>query len=187
MRQDKFFEPILAIETSVFEIRSAMTGWWVIWTVSYVHSMNWTELPHCHTTSNSVILAIPTRQTRLVTMNCKHLGLVVALALVDYAESSCPTDYEHSYVNSDNFNWGPDNLKPDWESCRSSCASNYPTATHFDYKSHSKFCWCKTSDSGRRYNANAISGKICRGKRTYLALTMRQPIQKSYHTRCMQW
>ena len=101
-------------------------------------------------------------------MGCKYLRMLVALALVDSVKPNCLIEHNTDYVNLNNLNWGPNNPQPKWESCRSSCESNHPTATHFVYKKSgiwAEDCWCKTSKSGRTSNSNAVSGEVCRGKK----------------------
>ena len=116
------------------------------------------------------------------TMGSKYLRLLAALALVNSVKSSCLVEDKYDYFNLDNVNWGPSNPQPDWESCRSSCETSHPTATHFVYIKFGTWtenCWCKTSKSGRTSNSNKVSGEVCRGKKIVTFITSELNNEKS--------
>ena len=70
------------------------------------------------------------------------------------------------------INYGPDDTKPDVESCRSFCQSNYPEAQYFVWVGPSvngfpNSCWCKGAGAldNRREERGVFSGEVqCQGK-----------------------
>ena len=121
-------------------------------------------------------------------MGCKYLRLFVALVLVGSVKPSCLTEHQIDYLTGHNLNVGYDDKQPDLENCRSYCGSNHPTATYFTYvKPHGisnnfgRQCWCKTTNSGRIYSLNKISGEVCKGKWCASFSTLKNHYQNNIH------
>ena len=87
---------------------------------------------------------------------------VLLLFFIPTATANCLVEKDIRYNGN---NVGARVTLSDWQSCRSRCTENEPSATHFQYRHGNGKCRCKSSDSGRRTNSGFTSGETnCEGK-----------------------
>ena len=95
--------------------------------------------------------------------------------------SECTVDFNTGYVG-DNANVASDDPKqPDWESCRSFCEANYPSARYFKFNNYTGYaghadytqnpywrtCACKTSKTSTAALSGTVSGDMHCTNREY--------------------
>ena len=76
----------------------------------------------------------------------------------------CQAEEGVDYQGND-LNWGITDSQTSLASCVSFCQDTFPEATHYSYVDGNfgiwdNSCWCKDSDSGRRYSQGVTSGAL---------------------------
>ena len=69
----------------------------------------------------------------------------------------CCERIHKEYVGGD-LNDGAAYRKPDWQTCRTSCETDYPTARFFTRNATG--CWCKSSNAVLQGRSNHMSGDL---------------------------